>query len=62
MPWRGSVPIGVVAGNRPLGIGQLTGGLGGENDGTVTVAETRLEHASAAIQVHTTHTGLMFFP
>ncbi len=57
--WQGHLPLGVIAGNRPVGIGQLTGGLAGENDGTVMVAETRLEHASATIQVNTTHTGLM---
>jgi pimeloyl-ACP methyl ester carboxylesterase len=57
--WQGDLPLGVIAGNRPMGIGQIIGGLAGENDGTVTVAETRLENASGSIQVKATHTGLM---
>jgi len=59
-PWLAQLPLGVIAGNRPVGIGQLIGGLAGDNDGTVTVAETRLENATASVQVHATHTGLMF--
>ena len=39
--WQGHLPLGVIAGNRPVGIGRLIGSLAGENDGTVTVAETR---------------------
>ncbi len=58
--WRGHLPLGVIAGNRPMGFGRLTGCLAGENDGTVTVAETRLDNATGSIQVHATHTGLMF--
>jgi len=57
--WQGHLPLGVIAGNRPVGIGAILGGLAGDNDGTVTVAETRLENASGSIQVKTTHTGLM---
>ncbi len=58
--WQGHLPLGVIAGDRPVGIGRLTGGLAGDNDGTVAVAETRLEHASGSLRVNTTHTGLMF--
>ena len=57
--WQGQLPLGVIAGRRPLGIGQVTGGLRGENDGTVTVAETTLENASESIRVHATHTELL---
>jgi pimeloyl-ACP methyl ester carboxylesterase len=59
LTWQGHLPLGVIAGNRPLGVGKISGGLAGENDGTVTVAETRLENASESIRVNTTHTGLM---
>jgi pimeloyl-ACP methyl ester carboxylesterase len=57
--WQGHLPLGVIAGNRPMGVGQIIGGLAGEHDGTVTVAETRLENASGSIQVNATHTGLL---
>ena len=57
--WQGHLPLGVIAGNRPLGIGRIIGGLAGENDGTVTVAETGLENASGSTRVHVTHTGLL---
>ena len=60
--WQGHLPLGVIAGNRPLGIGRLIGGLAGENDGTVTVAETHLENASGSTRVHVTHTGLLLSP
>ena len=57
--WNGHVPLGVIAGTLPVGIGRIIGGLVGENDGIVAVAETHLENASASIQVHATHTGLL---
>lgn len=57
--WQGRLPLGVIAGNRPLGIGRIIGGLEGENDGTVTVAETDIENASASVRVYVTHTGLL---
>ena len=60
--WQGHFPLGVISGNRPLGIGRLIGGLAGENDGTVTVAETHLENASGSTRVHVTHTGLLLSP
>ena len=42
-----------------MGIGRIIGGLAGENDGTVTVAETDLENASGSTRVHVNHTGLL---
>lgn len=57
--WQGHLQLGVIAGVRSIGIGQIFGGLTGDNDGTVTVAETQLEHASGSLRVNTTHTGLM---
>ncbi len=57
--WQGHLPLGVIAGNWPLGIGRVIGGLVGENDGIVTVAETGLENASGSTQAHVTHTGLL---
>jgi pimeloyl-ACP methyl ester carboxylesterase len=57
--WNGHLPLGVIAGTLSVGIGRIIGGLAGENDGMVTVAETHLENTSGSIQVHTTHTGLL---
>jgi pimeloyl-ACP methyl ester carboxylesterase len=58
--WRGGRPLGLIAGTRPHGIGRLLGGLSGDNDGTVTVAETVLPMASASTTFPTTHMGLVF--
>ncbi|MGB5442030.1 MAG: hypothetical protein WBN57_05325 [Gammaproteobacteria bacterium] len=49
----------MIAGERAMGIGQVIGGLTGDNDGTVSVAETRLEHASGSVRINTTHMGLL---
>ena len=57
--WNGHLPLGVIAGTLSVGTGQIIGGLVGENDGMVAVDETRLKHASGAVQVHATHTGLL---
>jgi pimeloyl-ACP methyl ester carboxylesterase len=57
--WNGHLPLGVIAGTLPVGIGRIIGGLVGENDGIVTVDETHLENTSGSIQVHATHTGLL---
>ena len=57
--WRGQLQLGVIAGERAMGIGQMIGGLAGDNDGTVAVAETQLEQASGSLRVNTTHTGLL---
>ena len=59
-PWRGGRELGVIAGTRPFGLGVLVGGLQGENDGTVAVAETRLEGVSAHCTVHASHMGMLF--
>ena len=59
-PWRGDRELGVIAGTRPFGVGSLVGGLEGENDGTVAVAETRLAGAEARCTIHATHTSMLF--
>ncbi len=58
--WQGSQQLGVIAGTRPLGVGRALGGLDGPSDGTVTVAETRLEGCTDSLLVNTTHTGLVY--
>ena len=57
--WNGHLPLGVIAGALPVGIGQIIGGLAGENDGVVTVDETWLKYASGSVKVRATHTGLL---
>ena len=52
--------VGVIAGTRALGIGQMMGAFDGPNDGTVSVSETRWASASAHREVNTSHTGLAF--
>ncbi|RFF29053.1 alpha/beta fold hydrolase [Wenzhouxiangella sediminis] len=52
---------GVVAGSRSVGVGRIFGPLDGPNDGTVTVAECRLDGASECI-LPVTHTGLVTAP
>jgi pimeloyl-ACP methyl ester carboxylesterase len=58
--WRGGRDLGVIAGDRPLGLGRLVGSLDGPHDGTVTVAETRLQGATDHIVLPVSHSGMMF--
>lgn len=59
-PWSGEHEAGVIAGDRPFGFGRLLGRLSGANDGTVTVAETRLTDVSEHIILPVTHMGMQF--
>ena len=52
--------IGMIAGERALGLGQFFGNLGGASDGTVAVSETRLPGLAGHTLVHASHTGLVF--
>jgi pimeloyl-ACP methyl ester carboxylesterase len=58
--WEGRVPVGMVAGDVPRGIGRLLAAVGTDSDGTVGLAETRLPGLSASCRVHASHTGLVF--
>lgn len=58
-PWSGPAEVGVVAGNVPRGIGRIVAGLDEASDGTVAVAETRLEGLHDHCIVPTSHTGLV---
>lgn len=58
-PWRGEVPVGMVAGNIARGLGRLFVRFDGDSDGTVAVAETRLPGLAAHCIVPASHTGLV---
>lgn len=58
-PWRGKAEIGMIAGNAAHGLGQLFGRFDGDSDGTVAVAETRLEGLADHIVVPASHSGLL---
>jgi len=58
--WPSDRTIGMIAGNRPLGLGRLSGHLEKPHDGTVTVAETRHPGLTAHIEMPVTHTGMIY--
>lgn len=58
--WRGRAEIGVVAGRIPHGLGAFFAGFHEPHDGTVAVAETRLEGLAGHVVVAASHSGLLF--
>lgn len=56
--WRFAPPLGIIAGNQSIGLGRLLGPQVAENDGTVSVAETRLPGAAEHIVLPVSHTGM----
>ncbi len=61
--WSGDVceryDVGVIAGNIPVGIGQLTGLFSEGSDGTVALSETKLEGATDHIELKVSHMGML---
>jgi pimeloyl-ACP methyl ester carboxylesterase len=51
--------LGIIAGTRRVGLGQFFAHLDGDNDGTVSVNETRLPGATAFITQPVSHMGLL---
>ena len=58
--WEGGRDLAIIAGSMPIGIGRLVHRFDGANDGTILVAETRLEGASDHLVVPVSHTGLLW--
>lgn len=58
--WSGARDLGIIAGDVPLGLGRLLGGLESPNDGTVAVAETRLAGATDHVVLHCTHMSMLW--
>lgn len=53
---------GIIAGTGSVGVGRVLGGLEGPGDGTVSVAETRLDGTGDRLELPVTHTGLLLSP
>jgi pimeloyl-ACP methyl ester carboxylesterase len=58
--WSGTREVGIIAGDLPLGLGRVVGPFDSANDGTVLVAETRLDGAREHVTLRTNHTGLIY--
>jgi pimeloyl-ACP methyl ester carboxylesterase len=56
--WPFAPQLGIVAGNRPRGLGRILSRFTDPNDGTVCVAETRLEGATDCCVLPVSHTGM----
>ncbi|MCE7031143.1 alpha/beta hydrolase [Lysobacter sp. GX 14042] len=59
-PWTGAAEMGVLAGDSPLGFGQALGRFNGPSDGTVAVAETRLDGLADHLVLPLSHSGMLF--
>ena len=57
--WQRAVPLGVVAGTLPMGLGRAFGSLPGPSDGVVCVAETAVEGMAARTLVPLGHSSLL---
>ena len=55
----GMVSCGMIAGNRGLGLGTLSGARLGPGDGTVALAETRHALVDQRVELPVSHTGLL---
>lgn len=58
--WRPPLELGVVAGRVPIGFGRLVGGFDEPNDGTVAVAETRVQGATDHIVLPVSHFSMLW--
>ncbi|MEN8168751.1 MAG: alpha/beta hydrolase [Pseudomonadota bacterium] len=59
-PWRGGRELGSLSGSLSMGLGWVFRGVPRPNDGTVAVAETRLEGMGDHLLLHASHFGLLF--
>lgn len=50
---------GMIRGTRALGLGQVTGGQGEPNDGSVAVSETELDGLKDAVEMDVSHTEML---
>ena len=59
-PWPQQIPLGSLAGNRPMGVGHLFTRYHEANDGTVLLEETRLPQLADWRQLPHSHTGMLY--
>jgi pimeloyl-ACP methyl ester carboxylesterase len=57
--WTRPTPLGVIAGDRPVGLGRFIAHFEGPNDGTVAIEETRLEGATEHRVLPVSHMGML---
>jgi pimeloyl-ACP methyl ester carboxylesterase len=57
--WDGAHPLGLIAGTRPMGLGQFFAKFDEDCDGTVAVSETKLPGYSAHITLPVSHMGML---
>lgn len=58
-PWRSTHDLGVIAGTLRMGFGMIIPGIPRPNDGTVAVAETRLEGMVDHLTLPVSHFGML---
>lgn len=57
--WNGAGKLGVIAGDRPMGLGMIFGRPPRPHDGTVGVEETHIPDAADSIVLHVTHSEML---
>jgi pimeloyl-ACP methyl ester carboxylesterase len=57
--WEIDRELGIIAGTRPVGLGQFFTTMDGDNDGTVAVSEARLPGATDFLTMPVGHMGLL---
>jgi hypothetical protein len=57
--WEAGRALGIIAGTAGVGLGRLLLSFGEANDGTITVAETRIEGASEHLCLPVTHSSML---
>lgn len=57
--WPLTAEVGVISGDRSLGVARLLDAVGRPNDGVVAVSETELPQASARITLHCSHSEML---
>ena len=58
--WRDGVEVGSIAGRLPFGVGRLLGPFPEPNDGTVAVAETKIDGLTDHVVLPVSHVALLW--
>lgn len=58
--WNGRPQLGIIAGSKRLGLGQLFAAFDGDHDGTVAVDETRIPGVADHLVLPESHASLLF--